>query len=453
MEDWFFDQGNLYNHKADCNDIVLAITPISDTPPTIVEPGGGEIPHEPVITYDYEYGYDNTATVSSGRIFCEDLGSNYSSRADFDYNDVVFDATIIKRQYYLKTTTYSDGVKEDENTVWDVVKPANGSDGETTHQDPRYFAKIELFAAGGTKPLSIFGKEVHAAFGVGGTTMVNTFDENSKRHTSTDENGLTTSAFGSYTYADAVQLKPDTPASTFSTEEAGDSDFPSNAIFEMQCKEGENGEKIIPNILDIPILVRFEDNAVAELSSARGNAPHMIQVPSNTRWPSERFDINEAYPGFNAYVGGGAEPWNNGVAECICEATPSLSTYIKGESTSVTTSSGGVTEKRYYSNEEGYDIVNGLYFNNANILSGLADGDRIRVHVKDVQSGYILSLNDGNSTRLLTDQTQLAGQTSGYIDFGMSQHIINSLNANKDKAALILSGTGLKVTSIGVVKK
>ena len=29
-----------------------------------------------------------------GRVFCEDLGGNYSNREDFDYNDVVFDATL-----------------------------------------------------------------------------------------------------------------------------------------------------------------------------------------------------------------------------------------------------------------------------------------------------------------------------------------------------------------------
>ena len=454
LEDWHFTY-SADGHVADCNDVVLAVSPISDTPPTIVEPGGDEIPREPVITYGYEYGYEDVVVENTKRIFCEDLGSDYSTRADFDYNDVVFDATIVQRTYHMVTKTYKDGVLDDEDTDYNVVKPAGGNDGDTEEQEPRYFAKIELFAAGGTKPLSIFGVEVHAAYQVGLATMVNTFDENSKRHTSTDSNGQTTSAFGSYTYVEnPIELTNPTPPEMKTNEEASDSDFPRERLFEMTCKTTEDGTKIIPKILDIPIIARISDNAVTELNSYRGNAPHMIAVPVNQRWPSERYDIAEAYPNFSTYVSGGAEPWSNGDPNCICESTPSLSSYIKGDSQVSTTSSGGVTEKVYYSNETGYNLdERSFYFANTNILSGLADGDRIRVHVKDVSDGYILNLSNGNSDRLVTDQSQLAGKSSGYIDFGMSQYIINSLNSGSGNAALILSGTKVTVTGIGVVKK
>lgn len=66
----------------------------------------------------------------TGRIICEDLGGI----GDFDFNDVVFDATI-----------YESG-----KTI------------------------ITLQAAGGTLPLTVAGIEVHDAFGVGIKDMVNT---------------------------------------------------------------------------------------------------------------------------------------------------------------------------------------------------------------------------------------------------------------------------------------
>lgn len=65
------------------------------------------------------------------RIICEDLNANNGS--DFDFNDVVFDAT------------YEDG-----KTI------------------------ITVLAAGGTLPLYVQGREVHELFGVSQSTMVNT---------------------------------------------------------------------------------------------------------------------------------------------------------------------------------------------------------------------------------------------------------------------------------------
>jgi hypothetical protein len=69
--------------------------------------------------------------VETGRVFCEDLGSI----GDFDFNDVVFDATV-----------YSDGT-----------------------------ADITILAAGGTMPLSVAGVEVHDALGHNDVSaMINT---------------------------------------------------------------------------------------------------------------------------------------------------------------------------------------------------------------------------------------------------------------------------------------
>ena len=50
--------------------------------------------------------------------------------------------------------------------------------------------------------------------------------------------------------------------------------------------------------------------AAYELSAYKGEAPHKICVPVGTRWAYERTDIKDAYTGFEAYVGGGSEPWS-----------------------------------------------------------------------------------------------------------------------------------------------
>jgi len=81
-------------------------------------------------------GGDTEVIREQGRIMCEDLGTI----GDFDFNDVVFDATIY------------------ENS--------------TTHEVTR--TEITLLAAGGTLYLTVAGEEVHAKFGVATNIMVNT---------------------------------------------------------------------------------------------------------------------------------------------------------------------------------------------------------------------------------------------------------------------------------------
>ena len=68
-------------------------------------------------------------------------------------------------------------------------------------------------------------------------------------------------------------------------------------------------------INSIDIFVRTQQ-AAYELSAYQGEAPHKLCVPVGTRWAFERTPIEEAYTGFETYVGGGAEPWaTTGVEE------------------------------------------------------------------------------------------------------------------------------------------
>lgn len=138
------------------------------------------------------------------RIICEDLGAT----DDFDFNDVVFDAAYI-----------------------------NGNGGYTL---------IIARAAGGTLPLTVGGVEIHQAFGVSTTDMVNT----------------------------------------------GRKSVPI-AIFRTQGTYN--------NIKSIPIIV--SRNAVQyTLKANAGEVPQKLCVNTDYVWTSEREPIDTKYPLFKNYV-------------------------------------------------------------------------------------------------------------------------------------------------------
>ncbi len=190
-------------------------------------------------------------------VFCEDLGSSASNK-DYDYNDLVFDAKII------------DECK--------VLRDADGN--ETAYpNDPghTYYAEVTPLAAGG---------ELTIKFG-----------------------GVSSTAHGMFTPATADNV-------LINTCRFGQ-DFASPHV------EGLAGttEKLSIATVDeaainnIDVMVRTM-NAVYDLSAYQGEAPHKLCVPVGTRWAFERTPIEEAYTGFETYVGGGAEPWaTTGVEE------------------------------------------------------------------------------------------------------------------------------------------
>lgn len=205
-----------------------------------------------------------------GRIFCEDLG--VSSREDLDFNDVVFDVDIYQH--------YETGVKTYYNVYSDGRKEFIREESYSTLDHATYSAEITLLAAGGTKPLSVAGKEVHDKFGVGITTMVNTYDENS-------------TAFGSFENRKSVYL------GSFTTSQL----FPPS--------EGKPGKADTDPIyaIEIPIVVQW-GNDVATLGSSLGGAPAKIFVPNHTtKWTVERKPLTLAYPKFADYVGNKNIQW------------------------------------------------------------------------------------------------------------------------------------------------
>lgn len=194
-----------------------------------------------------------------GRIFCEDLA--VSNREDLDFNDVVFDVYVYKNfeegtLYY--TQVWSDGERVDA-----------GSEPYSTENNATYTCEIILQAAGGTLPLTIKDIEVHDAFGVGVTTMVNTYDAN-------------TTAFGSFATRDAVNL----------------GEFTASQII----PDASDTQEI--HAADIPLYVNYETNQINYIGSTLGGATAKIFVPNyTTSWTVERKAIDLAYPKFRDFVG------------------------------------------------------------------------------------------------------------------------------------------------------
>lgn len=221
----------------------------------------------------------NQVTSNSGRVFCEDLGK--AAREDLDYNDVVFDVIIWKhthiKQPMKSTTTWSS---LDNDTVKSTSAATTNGEAEKTE---KYYAQIKLLAAGGTIPLTVAGKEVHNAFGVGVTTMVNTRDGNS-------------TAFGSYVDID-TDKNPVYIGDTVITYDTN--------------KDPLVLVKNIEKALDVKIVSSYDNAQVAELTANPGKAPHKLFVPKTTRWASERKPLDLAYPHFGEYVSDATKNWVN----------------------------------------------------------------------------------------------------------------------------------------------
>ena len=166
------------------------------------------------------------------RIIAEDLGATTS---DFDYNDVVFDAKIANESVEVSQYNYQN----------------------------KLVAYIVLQAAGGTLPLTVGGKEVHEAFGVSTSTMVNT--------------GIVSKSPVSF----KVIL--------------GDADW------------NISGADAIKKI---PVIVK-NGSSIIELEVETGKAPEKIAVSTSFEWCGERIPIYKVYPKFKDWVNDKSVKWEN----------------------------------------------------------------------------------------------------------------------------------------------
>lgn len=235
-----------------------------------------------------------------GRVFVEDLYN--ANRADIDYNDAVFDA-IVWVDYNAK-----------------IERDANGEEHITEIQDgqKKYRVEIALLAAGGTIPLTIAGSkfgDVHNAFGVGLTTIVNTVGEASNVFGSTITGKEY--VYKEFDYTEEINDILSTRNGVWITLNdipidvewiTGDVKVAArlNNRETHTYKKNEDGTLVVEN-----------GEPVIESSTAPV-VPHVIQVPIGTAWSQERVNIgltNEGpYHDFPSYVANhNVEFWKNNV--------------------------------------------------------------------------------------------------------------------------------------------
>lgn len=218
--------------------------------------------------------------IAIGRVFVEDLYN--ASRADIDYNDAVFDAIIWKDDSIL-------------------VEPNFLGQETTTTISRKYRVEIALLAAGGTIPMKIAGSkfgDVHQAFGVGLTTIVNTVGEASNVFGS-----LVTGkeyVYKEFDYTDELKSKKTISLNDIPIDVewiTGDV----KVAARLNNKETHTYQKDEEGRL----VVDANGNPIVEKSGAPV-VPHVLQVPIGTAWSQERVNIGLAnegpYHDFPKYV-------------------------------------------------------------------------------------------------------------------------------------------------------
>lgn len=302
------------------DDRIIKIVPgnglVPEGPGTEVTPPASETEHYTAKhrTTKTEY-FKKRILLDYGRVFCEDLGGNYtaSDRKDFDYNDVVFDAYLYKEVEYKRETvydTYEVTVKwkghlpkmENGNYVYNngqlvyeeneseieiskytsepeyvsgpIESPVEGSDDRATFK-----ADICLIACGATKPVKVGStndaNEVHKAFGgYSVDCMINTFDEN------TEKGG----GFGYHVVAEPV----------------GPEDY--SGVFRLIDITNQVTDKNDPSIADIPIYVQWDNISATKVVAEMGAVPQKFMSRDKDNWTSERCFLGDAYPSFTNWV-------------------------------------------------------------------------------------------------------------------------------------------------------
>jgi hypothetical protein len=191
-----------------------------------------------IVTLTEAKRYDNTTpdpTTKSIRIMAEDVAANAGS--DIDFNDVVFDVE----------ATFPAGV-ETVNTV-----------------------SITIQAAGGTMPIYINGREVHAELGLTGPnaakTMVNT---------------------DAGAYADGVNYFAE--------------DVPAPAPFDLTIDGGISKDNFLQDVNEkIKITLQREGSEI-EVIAHPGEPTAKIAVPVGTPWAKEKVNMSTAFRNFSTWV-------------------------------------------------------------------------------------------------------------------------------------------------------
>lgn len=398
--DWALKPDGVYDDR------IIKIVP-ADKEPDITNQGGGVSTSSTTIQKMYR-----KTLMLQGRVFCEDLAK--ATRADIDFNDIVFDARIWKITKFTRTT--KDGISNDSSD--DFVK---------------YEGEVCLLAAGGTIPAKVAYKDVHELFGVGLTTMVNTVDGNSD-----------------------VKI---------SWENSGAKKDPVTFTFDMTSLITQNSDKVSLNLIPIEVLWTSNDpndasivgtmQTVGNLDANVGNVPYKFCVPIGTPWASERNPITLVYSGFADWAKKtGNEPsWTNGV-KCYNQnktGLPTDSKYQKGywevykseEKPETTTTSEIIFWKG------SSPIVFADNDNGSNKTIEMIDtynfqvGDKIRVYTTGIKNNAWISVhglfNNDSQWRKYLD----FAPSGEYNEFTVDQSMLNNITKK-----IAIWGRGCSITQI-----
>lgn len=435
-------------------------------PGTKKSSGGDKEKEVEETTTSNKYTAKRHQIVAMGRIFVEDLYN--ATRADIDYNDAVYDA-IIWHDYDVQV----DG----EN-----ITAVEGG-------ESKFRVEIALLAAGGTIPLKIAGNkfgDVHEAFGVGMTTIVNTVGEASNVFGS-----LVTGkdyVYKEFDYTDEINALGkntisinDIPVQVLWPSENGSVAATLNNTDTHTYMTDEDG-KLVTDANGAPIIVE----------SGAPVVPHMLQVEIGTEWPQERVNIGledeGPYHDFPAYVSDYTNHpifWENNVDRFYLYAdnrTPLAYSdkyvgyaYLTDIETSVEME-GVILSNWQTENGNTAPVDLGTNFN-ANVIitpqnlfsnAGLAVGDVIRLYCsKKAEGDFNLKVfgghwenyvpingwsYDGEGT-ISSSSAKEVFNTNGYIEIPITTDNIAAFTTISNwGGAIILQGHNLNLEGISIIK-
>lgn len=365
--------------------------------------------------------------VDIGRVFCEDIATAAMKVTDdVDYNDIVFDARVWE--------VYD----QDETTI-------NGKKTTSDKKNIKYQYDISMLAAGGTIPenVGINNADVHDAFGVGLTFMVNTWTENSK-------------AFGQYNTPTNV-MKPKDEVISYTL------DYNDPAQVEKYKLNKDNvGIKSIPiNVLykngyqsaSVALENDIEEESVDENGNKifTSNAPYKICVPVGTLWPIERVNIRDAYTAFGDYVKDGStkfyENSNPQVSQNLYEKAPTSK--IQDDLLNNKWDKG---TKVVVSEKSSESTVHVVWKGNVS-----SDGTAITLYNFDFKPGQTLRFFGSGTIQVVGNNNQAIfdsiPMSNGYCDINIKT---NGQAANLKGGSIIINGINgstFSLTKIVVLKK
>ena len=396
LEDWFFRYND---HIADCNDVIMAISKRTDTPPTVVDVDDPDDPDPiktPAYKEDYTFQKDTYMVIKDqGRVFCEDIATaNMGVKEDIDYNDIVFDARVW-RVYDKEVTTANSAI---------IAKT------ETGERNVRYQYDISLLATGGTIEEKVNGVDVHNKFGVGQAFMVNTWTPN-----------CVSSLSGQWNTPTNV-ITPKDFSYTLSYNEVDESNIGISTI-PIEVKYGGNNMKALNN---------RETN-----SEGKSTAPYKLCLPLGTLWPIERVNIDQAYD-FKSYVNSPDNKFYTSikVSENLYKNAPTSSIQDGKEKGATVKIEGTKTKSSWWVVWTGevteYKTID-LYDYN------FAGGQTLRFFGKGILN---VAYGSGSTDRIISEGNL---NEDGYIDVK-----INNAQASLLSQGLLISGSNFKLTKIVV---